>query len=68
MRLLLDIFELMSRVVIAVRLTGLVDFSFRFAAYCSVLGVRVYTDTVTCTRLYEGTVADRRYRDSVALA
>ncbi len=53
-------------------LTGVVDFSFRFAAFegtrVRVLGVRVYADTVTCTRLYEGTVADRRYRDSVALA
>ena len=42
-------------------LTGFVDFSVRFAARVGgtrarVLGVRVYTDTVTCTRLYEGTV------------
>ncbi len=41
-------------------LTGVVDFSFRFAAFggtrVSVLGVMVYADTVTCTRLYKGTV------------
>ncbi len=42
-------------------LTGWFDFSVRFATCrwgtrCSVLGVRVDVDTITCTRLYEGTV------------